>query len=621
MKVCEKRSNFFKYLYPVVLLISFVALFLVFSEPTSAALTSWSTYLSNNGLTTVAYAGGNGSSSSPYLISTPLQLARLAYDTNRGISTSGKYYKLIQNIDVSGYNGTSLTWTPIGNSSYSFKGTFWGDGCTVTGLNIDTDLTTYQGLFGYVSGATISEVVLGEGSIEVSTTSGCGAVVGYATTSTITKCVNDKTTISGTYTSTTNARIGGIVGYTYGTTSIENCINHASVTISGGANCTYYVGGIVGYFSGSISYCLNYGSVSSILSGNYSSAVHYVGGIAGRALNSVNYCGNLANITGGDSYASTSYVGGISGYSVNNINYCYNRGSISSSARTQQSDSTITTPSKETLLTADTTKSFQLNSFKDSSSFDQNFKSYIRYNTEYAYAGGISGYCNATVNDCYNTSSVSGGIRTGTLYYYFSLKYSEPRGGNSSSGMVPKNSVMVRRITLNFIDNYYYESINGKTSQSVTNSFGINQNLATTLNYSLAGYGVSSTGRVNYSGTYTNIDTKSTTGSYTYDTYSNSDPYIDVDAIINFQANSFAVSIKYTWQSGKDETTTRDKSLYSGLTWDPKKGNYTVKTTTELKSLSSTPLSSSVWAVSSAINDGYPHIKNMLWNDNTSSFN
>jgi|GEM_PF-4400156 len=65
-----------------------------------------------------SYAGGNGSSTNPYLISTPEQLAKMTQDAYmRGENFVNKYYKLTADIDLSG-----KYWFPIQQVSGSYQG-------------------------------------------------------------------------------------------------------------------------------------------------------------------------------------------------------------------------------------------------------------------------------------------------------------------------------------------------------------------------------------------------------------------------------------------------------------------------------------------------------------------
>lgn len=93
------------------------------------------------------YAGGEGTQDSPYLIETPEQLAKLAYDANSGVPTKDVYYKLANDIKLSQYN-----WKPIGEN-VAFEGFFNGGKHTITGLKIrERENAANYGLFGILGG-------------------------------------------------------------------------------------------------------------------------------------------------------------------------------------------------------------------------------------------------------------------------------------------------------------------------------------------------------------------------------------------------------------------------------------------------------------------------------------
>ena len=93
------------------------------------------------------YAGGTGSKEDPYIISSDLQLAKLANDVNTGsnkVMKSGEYFKLTKDIDLK--HGI---WTPIGstkctkgNSDRYFAGIFDGDGHAIRNMHIEWDNET-----------------------------------------------------------------------------------------------------------------------------------------------------------------------------------------------------------------------------------------------------------------------------------------------------------------------------------------------------------------------------------------------------------------------------------------------------------------------------------------------
>ena len=256
-----------------------------------------------------SFAGGDGQSeATAYRISTPEQLARLAYLVNNGSEEymfSNTYFVQTANLDMSEY-----WWDAIGTSSYYFSGHYDGGNFTISGLYTQAGSSStynYQGLFGYVRGqsssteATIKNIGIIDSNIQGYQY--VGGVVGYANpNSTITNCYNTGSVSGGT--------VGGVVGYVY-YSIVTNCYNNGSV--SGDA-----VGGVVGYAWGStITNCYNTGNITG---GNY------VGGVVGRvSINSiVTNCYNTGSATG-----SNDYVGGVAGdANGSTITNCYNTGFV-----------------------------------------------------------------------------------------------------------------------------------------------------------------------------------------------------------------------------------------------------------------------------------------------------
>ena len=76
---------------------------------------------------------GDGTQESPFLIKSAADLAVLRDYTNQtSEGTTGKYFKLTRDINLGDYCGEGRgDWTPIGNSSYPFRGNFDGDNHTI----------------------------------------------------------------------------------------------------------------------------------------------------------------------------------------------------------------------------------------------------------------------------------------------------------------------------------------------------------------------------------------------------------------------------------------------------------------------------------------------------------
>lgn len=180
---------------------------------------------------------GKGSKEDPYIISTDLELAKLAHDVTNGKSQtvySGKYFQLSENIDLS-----KGIWMPIGtlndtNAGF-FGGTFDGDGKTISNMKIywTTNGTKEAswGLFSRLKGkdenhyATVTNLIIENASLETQKDklpTGTGTVkigivasdlVDYAEVSNIIIRNSRITDHEEKYTAANVCRIGGIIGY------------------------------------------------------------------------------------------------------------------------------------------------------------------------------------------------------------------------------------------------------------------------------------------------------------------------------------------------------------------------------------------------------------------------
>lgn len=169
-----------------------------------------------------AFSGGDGTDSNPYLISSVADLQTLATDVNSGTSYSGQYFQLTQNLDLSGED-----WTPIGNSSYSFQGTFDGGFHTIYGLTINAS-SRYCGLFGRLYNATICNLGLESVNI-VSSYNDVAALAGNAQGGLIERCY-----VTGSVKG--KGAVSGILGSTHSSsypTQIENCYARVALTYTG----------------------------------------------------------------------------------------------------------------------------------------------------------------------------------------------------------------------------------------------------------------------------------------------------------------------------------------------------------------------------------------------------
>ena len=238
---------------------------------------------------------GNGSEGSPYIITKAEELAWFRDAVNDGnYEICAKIADNVEVIDLKDFchaadasqNLKELSWEPIGNSDWSYVGTFDGNGKTITNLYINAT-QAYMGLFGRIYKSTIKNLTFENANV-TNTENDIGILAGYAGNGNTLQNIKISNTcqIKGG-----NDFTGGIAGYLDG--NAYNCVNYA--TVQG----TEDVGGLVGYFeSGTIKDCANYGDITGTSN---------VGNLIGNA-----YTCNLNNVLGtGNVTATNTKPGGI----------------------------------------------------------------------------------------------------------------------------------------------------------------------------------------------------------------------------------------------------------------------------------------------------------------------
>lgn len=213
----------------------------------------------------------------------------------------------------------STEFTPIGNSTYQFKGSIKGNGCTISGLKLATG--GYSGLFGKLgSGASVENLTISDANGSGGTSSSRGILAGSAEgTVSITNC-HVSGSISGTI------QIAGLVGYVNGATlTITNCTNNATVTGSGyttesNGNMRSCIGGLVGYANASATVTI---TNSSNKSGGTITGQRGVGGLVGYAYGTLTISGKYSS----ESYTNSATVNG--GVDVGGIVGYMSKGSVS----------------------------------------------------------------------------------------------------------------------------------------------------------------------------------------------------------------------------------------------------------------------------------------------------
>jgi len=304
----------------------------------------------------------DGSINFPYLICTVQDLVDLANLVNYGggNSTAGKYWKVMNDLDLS----VVANWNPIGGGScaisYHFQGNFDGNGKVISNLTISRGTTDFIGLFGIITNAEIKNLGIEDciitGKREV------GSLVGHSESSVINNCYSigsvtgvgdciggligrissascfgglgwkiypNSSIISNSYSICSvsgTSSVGGLLGDVYDDCLIEKC--YASGNVTGTIS---YIGGLIGFFSGinfsSITDCYATGDVNVIGSiGNYCTII---GGLMGSSSSSnITNCYSIGNVSVRGLSILNVYIGGLVGINASSISNCYTTSNI-----------------------------------------------------------------------------------------------------------------------------------------------------------------------------------------------------------------------------------------------------------------------------------------------------
>ena len=179
--------------------------------------------------------GGSGTEADPYVISRADQLDYMATRVNAGYgndSFNGKYFVLggditySHTIDWNTYSGASSTiennFTPIGCYGRSFQGHFDGQGHTISGIRVNKPQSGVSdnsneslGLFGFVSGGSVSNVILRDANIRG--LKNMGGIVGYLSGGSVTNCTLYQVLVGSHAKSNMATGMGIVAGYVGGT--------------------------------------------------------------------------------------------------------------------------------------------------------------------------------------------------------------------------------------------------------------------------------------------------------------------------------------------------------------------------------------------------------------------
>ena len=195
--------------------------------------TVWSGSVSNG------FSSGSGSENNPFQITSGGELAYLAKQVNGGRTFSGIYFKLMNDIDMSG-----IPFEPIGgeNDSLYFSGYFDGNNMSITNLNLMSEISTHfmnAGLFGCVKDAVIANVTLEDICMTNGvTTQGyyvVGSLVGKAISSTVVNChvKSDIGLAASLPESQTTLYAGGLIGMIQDGGKVQGCTYEGSMKMYG----------------------------------------------------------------------------------------------------------------------------------------------------------------------------------------------------------------------------------------------------------------------------------------------------------------------------------------------------------------------------------------------------
>lgn len=265
---------------------------------------------------------GDGTESNPYQIEDLEDLMIMTQAIAAGTGNyDTAYYRLMDDIDLS-FAINNGNWNPIGwyqnaaqlsgNVSNSFKGTFDGDGHTISGLKIVNISKNLQnvGLFGVLDGAVVKKLAIEDARVYGYNHVGilAGQIKGESVITDVTvEGTAAANTSSGGYAS--DAAVGGLAGKISGSnsgsrTTIEN-VTATVNTVNLGA--TSKTGGIAGEVSNAYIVDTSVSATGNNILGRY-----YVGGIVGAMSSGTSIYNVSVDGTIGGNGAYT--VGGITGY-------------------------------------------------------------------------------------------------------------------------------------------------------------------------------------------------------------------------------------------------------------------------------------------------------------------
>ena len=397
-------------------------------------------------VTTCAFANWTGSTSEPanmkkidgksfYVITSADELAWFAAKVNGG---STDINAVLANDIVFGkdLNTTgSVSWTPIGSSKEcQFAGVLDGAGYTIYGLYVKR--SSNAGFLGYLAETGIVKnihMIHGNIIAEGSSYVGAIAAVNYG-------MIQNSENQNLIYTSSGGTiYFGGMVGLNEGI--ILDCYNSGDVLAKSNKNTftsEAYSGGIAGYNKGKIQNCYNRGHITTLDTARLSlglttelskSELSYSGGIAGINNGMISDCYNsnsvesrvfllLSNPDGGVATSrAEAYSGGIVGFNTGNVFRCYNDADYIYS----DSYSEATSGKGQHYLIDKSIQGVEGSPYTKGIS--------------YSYSGGIGGYNEGSIHDCYSNYAGLSNSKASSAY----VKLVSTNANRNIDGLISKS--------------------------------------------------------------------------------------------------------------------------------------------------------------------------------------
>ncbi len=341
---------------------------------------------------------GAGTETNPYKICDAADFQALAKNISETNTGAGEYFVMLNDIDFGGSEANPVQLPAIGklgivslsSVKYGFSGTFDGQDHSITGIyhnNCENNNDgKFNGLFAAITDKGIVRNVVMGAANHINSFWYAGAIASMCQ-GTIENCTN--------YADITDAgtAAGGICGYLYGAKgTIRNCQNYGTIyaqTYAAGIlgmtqtvknttnkylidNCTNFGNtstkngtggaGIAGNYSGEISNCKNYGTVtgnkqytagiianvnndlkiSNCTNNGTITGAKYTGGIIAYAMKADQKDFLISNCTNNGTVSGTSYVAGIFGAAPGNRNCTITLDACANMAEISSSDATTT---------------------------------------------------------------------------------------------------------------------------------------------------------------------------------------------------------------------------------------------------------------------------------------